>query len=36
VFAYVSKVTRLYLQNGKGRMLMAPVAQPTLRGGSSP
>jgi len=36
VFAYVSKVTRLCVQNGKGRMLMVPVAQPKLRGGSSP
>jgi soluble lytic murein transglycosylase-like protein len=36
VFAYVSKVARLYQQNGKRRMLMAPAAQTTLKGGSSP
>jgi soluble lytic murein transglycosylase-like protein len=36
VFAYVSKVARLYQQNGKRRTLMAPVAQTTLKGGSSP
>jgi soluble lytic murein transglycosylase-like protein len=36
VFAYVSKVARLYQRNGKRRILMAPVAQPTLKGGSSP
>ena len=36
VFAYVSKVAHLYQQNGKRRMLMAPVVQTTLKGGSSP
>ena len=36
VFAYVSKVVRLYQQNGKRRMLMPPAAQTTLKGGSSP
>jgi len=36
VFAYVSKVAHLYHQNGKRRMLMAPVVQTTLKGGSSP
>jgi len=36
VFAYVSKVVRLYQQNGRRRMLMARVAQTTLKGGSSP
>jgi soluble lytic murein transglycosylase-like protein len=36
VFAHVSKVAHLYQQNGKRRMLMAPVVQTTLKGGSSP
>jgi len=36
VFAYVSKVAHLYQQNGKRRMLMAPLVQTTLKGGSSP
>jgi len=36
VFAYVSKVARLYQQNGKRQMLMATAAQTTLKGGSSP
>ena len=36
VFAYVSKVAHLYQQNEKRRMLMAPVVQTTLKGGSSP
>ena len=34
VFAYVSRVARLYQK--KRRMLMAPGAQNTLKGGSSP
>ena len=36
VFAYVSKVARLYEQNVKRRVLNAPVAQTTHKGGSSP
>jgi len=36
IFAYVSKVARLYQQNGKRRILVAPVAQTTVKGGSSP
>jgi hypothetical protein len=36
VFAYVSKVARLYQQNGKRRVLLAPVAQTIGEGGSSP
>ena len=36
VFAYVSRVARLYQRYRKKRMLMAPAAETTLKGGSSP
>jgi len=36
VFAYVSEVARLYQRNRKRRTLMAPAAETTLKGGSSP
>jgi len=36
VFAYVSKVALLYRQNGKRRVLLAPLAQTAVEGGSSP
>ena len=36
VFAYVSKVARLYEQNAKRRVLTAPITQTTHKGGSSP
>jgi soluble lytic murein transglycosylase-like protein len=36
VFAYVSKIARLYQRNGQRRTPMAPAAQNTLKGGSSP
>jgi soluble lytic murein transglycosylase-like protein len=36
VFADVSKVARLYQQNGKRRVLLAPAAQTIVEGGNSP
>jgi len=36
VFAYVSKVARLYQRYRRRRMLMAPAAQSTFKGGNSP